>query len=1048
MIRQDQVQVRMEIDGKQAISEIGKLENEAYEFRQELKLAKEDQAALEKESKNLEKSGKRIQELTAKLEKMRAEGKENTKAFKQANEQLEKAQKEYNLATEAAQKLNATKAQVQQLEESLDGVNEKLREQRKEAGLAGMTMRQLVSHKRDLIRQQSLLTVGTEQWREMGRQIQEVDTHIVSARRNVVQSEAAWMGLGKSLKHFSVLAIGILGAQGIIGSLKAFITGGSEFEQAMSNMSALTGATGEELEFYSQKARELGETTTLSAQQAAEAFTIIGSKKPELLENRDALVETTKAAITLAEAAGITLPEAADALTNTLNQFGEGADQAQKYINVLAAGSKFGAGNIEFLNESVKKFGPAAKEMGVSFEESVAMMEVFAEKGLDASTAGTNFRNILLKMAAAGEDTNPAVVGMATAIENLGKKQMDVTELTKMFGVENIVAAQIMIGSSERFVEMTAKVTGTSVAVEQARVRIDNFKGDVKQLGSITQDYIIVIGSWITDGLRPLVQNLTAVMRILKGTPRFLKENKDLILLFATALVTFNSAQIISTGLMLKDIAVKKAQAIWTGAVTTAQNLLNAALTANPIGLMIKAAALLAAGFVVLYNRSETVRGAISGIAEVAITMWEIVKETFGKFADAFIAFKDGNVSDGFKLLGKAIVDSNPIALAIKEGKRLGEAFNKGYAEKIAEGVQNAPVDGISMPNGEIVPNPVVDPNKINDDNADDYTGQAIKVMRSTQEAISSPEAGDPFEVVGAHFDKMKELHEKFGLDITAQEKARDEVRAANAKAFREKELQDEQALADAKLLLAQGLSSALGGIIDFVGNKQGELTGFQKALTLAQIAIDTAAALSKSIPLALDAAKAGGPAAPFLVAGYIATMAGTIFGAAARAKSALSDANTPEWQGGGDRPNTGRSRPGNTQKKSFYFGGPTGDGLGFGDQWGEYAGYVHRHEYVIPQAVRQEPIVRMQIEPILEALRMRAFTGRSFYSGGDTSPIAASQSSAPPAPINTRTDQLLETLIQEVRKWPREVKGKWVISELEDIQEERDYLDNRYGAK
>jgi hypothetical protein len=311
------------------------------------------------------------------------------------------------------------------------------------------------------------------------------------------------------------------------------------------------------------------------------------------------------------------------------------------------------------------------------------MMEVFAEKGIESEKAGTQFRNILLRLASGADETNPAIVGLEKAIENLGNQNLSTAETAKLFGVENVLAGQIMIQSGERFAEFTQKVTGTDVALEQARARVDNMKGDLKSLGSITQEYAIIIGGLISKGLRPVVQGLTAFLLSLKELPNFIRENKGLLITFVSALVAFNSAQIISTGLLLKDIAVKKAQIIWTTATTVAQRGLNAAMTANPIGLIIKATALLVSGFALLYNSSQRVRGAVAGIGEVASTVWEIIKETFGNFAGAFSKILSGDVLGGMKDLGTAIIKSNPIVLAVNEGKRLGSAFMKGYNERI-----------------------------------------------------------------------------------------------------------------------------------------------------------------------------------------------------------------------------------------------------------------------------------------------------------------------------------------------------------------------------
>jgi hypothetical protein len=117
---------------------------------------------------------------------------------------------------------------------------------------------------------------------------------------------------------------------------------------------------------------------------------------------------------------------------------------------------------------------------------------------------------------------------------------------------------------------------------------------------------------------------------------------------------------------------------------------------------------------------------------------------------------------------------------------------------------------------------------------------------------------------------------------------------------------------------------------------------------------------------------------------------------------------------------------------------------LGFGDQYGEYAGYVHKHEYVIPQSVRQEPIVQMQIEPILEALRMKKM-GRSYFFGGAADPMPSKNNPSPMPSGNNETNELLKVLIQKVDNWPKVVRGQWVYTDWEEIKNEMEDLKKRY---
>jgi TP901 family phage tail tape measure protein len=320
--------------------------------------------------------------------------------------------------------------------------------------------------------------------------------------KEVKRTSSSFSSMGLLLKK----GLGLVG----IGYLMVRATKTSiDFRRAISDLSAITGATGKDLRFFAEQAEAIGKSTTLSASQAATAFKLIASAKPDLLENAEALAEVTKQAVILAEAAGITLPEAAIALGNSMNQFGVEADQASRFINVLAAGAKFGSAEIESVARALKFSGTVAAAAGIGFEELNATIQNLAAIGLKGSQAGSALRNVILKLQVGADDTNPAIVGLGKAMENLGKKNLTVAQMTKLFGLESVVAAQQMIRGAAAVEILTRKLTGTQTATEQARVKFDNLGGDLKKLSSVVEGlFIKTMGS--ADGvMRKVVQAVT-----------------------------------------------------------------------------------------------------------------------------------------------------------------------------------------------------------------------------------------------------------------------------------------------------------------------------------------------------------------------------------------------------------------------------------------------------------------------------------------------------------------------------------------------------------
>ena len=298
--------------------------------------------------------------------------------------------------------------------------------------------------------------------------------------------------------------------------LQAAISASKEFSASISNLSAITGATGDQLEYLKQQAMDIGRTTTLSASQAATAFKLIASAKPDLLESGEALNAVTRSAVTLAEAASIDLSVAAEALGKSLNQFGAGAEEANRFINVLAAGSKFGAAGIAEVSESLKNVGAVASSVGLSIEETTTAIELLAAGGLSGAEAGTALRGVLLKLEKEGNDKfKPAVVGLGTALQNLRDAGMDSTEMIKLFGMESITAANTLIANADAADSLEKALTGTNTAYEQAEINVNNLAGDQLALNSAVEAAAIAFGQKLEPAMRSLTQFGTAAFSAL-----------------------------------------------------------------------------------------------------------------------------------------------------------------------------------------------------------------------------------------------------------------------------------------------------------------------------------------------------------------------------------------------------------------------------------------------------------------------------------------------------------------------------------------------------
>lgn len=344
---------------------------------------------------------------------------------------------------------------------------------------------------------------------------------IGDASKSLLQGN--FKGAGSALKGITsgagmaTMAVGGLAAGFAIAgaAFKGIMDKNAEFEQKLANLRALTGLSADEMGYFAEKAKQMGGSSTQTASEVVDAFKLIGSQAPELLKSKEALAEVTENAIILSEASQISLEDAAKGITTAVNGMGMSVTESSRIINVLAAASQAGAGDVTYLNQALEKSGSVAAQFGVKFETSVAAVEVLAEKISDASTAGTNFRNILINLETQGNGKfKPSVVGMETALSNLKKANLDATAQTKLFGKENIVAGITLLDNIDKLRNYEKQITGTNTALEQQEINNDTLIGATKNLTTAWEAFQLSFNN-STGIFKKLVDYLTSFIESL-----------------------------------------------------------------------------------------------------------------------------------------------------------------------------------------------------------------------------------------------------------------------------------------------------------------------------------------------------------------------------------------------------------------------------------------------------------------------------------------------------------------------------------------------------
>lgn len=479
-------------------------------------------------NKSLDDSVKTIKEYTATQEAVKQSEIELAKIRAANAKALQEEEKAKQQAIRTEKLSNSQKEKQLSLYQNESKRLNELRKAYKELALAG--------------RENGVVAKGLIQdIQQLDAKLKKVDASVGQFQRNVGNYTGA-------LDTFRTGVTNILGAAGIgvglaegFNFLKDSVAEFSKVESSLKNLQAITGVSNKDLEFFAENAEKLGINVKGGAEAVVEAYKLIGSAKPELLENKDALNAVTESAILLSQAAGLELPDAATRLTDALNQYGASADEAGKFTDILAAGAKFGAAEVPQITDALLKFGVAAKSSNISVQESVASIELLAEKGLKGAEAGTALRNVFSKLSAAKALPKEAIRELEAAgvnieklsdnslslnerLKELSKIQGDATAITKVFGLENKTAGEILISNLPRLQSLTTAVDTAGTALEQASINTDTFEQKQLRLENTLKNVKASIGEYIVNGLNDVIDGFDIATGKLTGFEYGLKK--------------------------------------------------------------------------------------------------------------------------------------------------------------------------------------------------------------------------------------------------------------------------------------------------------------------------------------------------------------------------------------------------------------------------------------------------------------------------------------------------------------------------------------------
>ncbi len=447
------------------------------------------------------------------------------------------------------------------------------------------------------------------------------------AEAGIARSERMFRRLtpvvSETQKQFLSFASSAAIAGGVFAGAAFSVDAIKQYEDALASFHTIVGDD-KPFKIYQDEILKVAQATGKSTIDTAAAFEKIAGLNSTFAETAEGIGAVSTAAITLAKASGDELGTSAESLVGIMNQFGFAATEANRTINVLAAGAGVGAANITQTAESFVNFGSVAKGANITLEQSVGLIQTLGKFTVLGAEAGTKLRGSILKLQQAGIGYKSGQFQINDALEEAKKKidklktakQQDAAVL-KMFGAENIATGKTLLNNIDLFKKYTEGVSAVNAAGEQtaaATAAQDQAAIRSKTL-SATLDELKAAWVNMLTGSEAANEGLTDVKKVIafvtKNLGTIVSVGAKVVAVFAAwkaimiaskiALAAYNIVLGINSALQGESAFVTygntvaynayRATVLTTtpalAAMTSAQASLNAVMLANPIGAFI-----------------------------------------------------------------------------------------------------------------------------------------------------------------------------------------------------------------------------------------------------------------------------------------------------------------------------------------------------------------------------------------------------------------------------------------------------------------------------
>jgi TP901 family phage tail tape measure protein len=450
----------------------------------------------------------------------------------------------------------------------------------------------------------------------------------------------------------------MMGVTTVIGGVGvAAVKTAADFDSAMSQVAAVSGATGKDFDDLRNKAREMGSKTKFSATEAAEAMNYMamaGWKTEDMLGGIEGVMN-------LAAASGEDLATTSDIVTDALTAFGLSAKDSGHFADILAAASSNANTNVSMMGETFKYCAPIAGALGFSAEDTAEAIGLMANAGIKSSQAGTALRTIMNKLAGDVKISGKAIGDVTIATTNADGSMRDLsdiladcrsafgnlTESEKAQAAESLVGKNAMSGflalmnAGEGDIEKLSSAIDNcdGSAEKMAMTMQDNLAGQLTILKSQLQELAISFGDILMPAIRSIVSKLQGFVDKLNGMDEGTKRTIVTIALLVASIgplliiigTTISKIGVAMQGFVKLANGVSKLKVAIQGG-TGVLGKLGAALggVSAPVLAVVAVIAVLVAAFVHLWRTNEGFRDAIIGT-------WTRIKDTISGFCQGIV---------------------------------------------------------------------------------------------------------------------------------------------------------------------------------------------------------------------------------------------------------------------------------------------------------------------------------------------------------------------------------------------------------------------------